>query len=127
MATEIPAEDAAEAPNSTSPVVEIEVVTGCLVTPSVQDVVTGAAVLAGPDSDDQRSWQEYRRTCPDGRYAVAKRTLSPVGTTAARAAEYEGVKGRGGASGGIGRTEIILFAARRIQGLARARPFSYCT
>jgi len=47
-----------------------------LVTAAVLDVVSGEMVLAGPVTDDERSWREYRHRNPRRRYAVAKRTLS---------------------------------------------------
>jgi hypothetical protein len=59
-----------------SPVIEVEVKAHRLVTPAVTDAVSGAAVPAGPETDDERSWAEYRRAHPDRRYAVGKRTLS---------------------------------------------------
>lgn len=61
---------------STSPVIELEIKVRRLVTPAVRDAVTGALVLAGPAIDDEHGWAEYRRTHPDRRYAVGKRTLS---------------------------------------------------
>ena len=60
----------------TSPVVEVEIRERRLVTPAVGDVVSGRAVPAGPDIDDERRWADYRRAHPDRRYAVSKRSLS---------------------------------------------------
>jgi hypothetical protein len=60
----------------TSPVIEMEMTVRRLVTPAVRDVVSGDGVQAGPAIDDEREWIEYRRTHPDRRYAVGKRTLS---------------------------------------------------
>ena len=45
-------------------------------TPAVIDVVTGRAMGAGRATDHERSWAEYRRTHPDRRVAVGKRSLS---------------------------------------------------
>jgi hypothetical protein len=59
-----------------SPVIEVEVKVRRLVTPAVIDAVSGGAVPAGPETDDERSWAEYRRTHPDRRFALGKRTLS---------------------------------------------------
>lgn len=59
-----------------SPVRTIEVRVRQLVTPAVQDAVTGEAVLAGPESDDRASWKRYRQDRPERVYAVAKRQLS---------------------------------------------------
>lgn len=47
-----------------------------LVTPAVQDIVSGDAVLAGPEIDDHDSWRRYRETRPERVYAIAKRELS---------------------------------------------------
>jgi hypothetical protein len=60
----------------TSPVIEVEIKVRRLITPAVRDAVSGAAVPVGPDIDDERCWADYRRTQPDRRFAVAKRTLS---------------------------------------------------
>lgn len=59
-----------------SPVRTLEVRVHQLVTPAVQDAVTGEAVLAGPESDDHESWKRYRRDRPERVYAVAKHQLS---------------------------------------------------
>ncbi len=59
-----------------SPVVELEMAVRRLVTPAVRDAVSGAAVPAGPEIDDERGRAEYRRSYPDRRYAVAKRAVS---------------------------------------------------
>nr|WP_313040747.1 hypothetical protein [Brevundimonas diminuta] len=59
-----------------SPMRMIEVRVHQLVTPAVQDAVTGEAVLAGPESDDHDSWKRYRQDRPERVYAVAKRQLS---------------------------------------------------
>jgi hypothetical protein len=58
-----------------SPVVEIEVTVRRLAGPSVRDAVTGQPVEVGPEIDEPRAWSEYRRRCPDRRYAVSKRRL----------------------------------------------------
>jgi len=58
------------------PVAATTVVVRRLMTPPVLDVVSGAAIFAGPEVDDERLWKEYRRHHPDRRYAVAKRSLS---------------------------------------------------
>lgn len=47
-----------------------------LVTPAVYDVVSGAAICAGPELDEPRTWAAYRKAQPDRVYAVAKRQLS---------------------------------------------------
>jgi len=57
-----------------SPVVEIEVTmrrTG----PPVRDAATGQPVEIGPEVDEPRAWNEYRRRHPDRRYAISKRRL----------------------------------------------------
>jgi len=59
-----------------SPVVELEMAVRRLVTPAVRDAITGAAVPAGPEIDDERGRAEYRRTYPDRRYATGKRAIS---------------------------------------------------
>jgi hypothetical protein len=56
----------------TSPVIEVGIKVRRLVTPSVKDAVSGGAVPAGPDIDDERSWAEYRGAHPDRRYAVGR-------------------------------------------------------
>ena len=58
-----------------SPVVEIEVTVRHLAGPSVRDAATGRNVEVGPEIDEQRAWTEYRRRCPDRRYALSKRRL----------------------------------------------------
>jgi hypothetical protein len=58
-----------------SPVVEIKVTVRRLAGPSVRDAATGRNVEVGPEIDEQRAWTEYRRRCPDRRYAVSKRRL----------------------------------------------------
>jgi hypothetical protein len=62
--------------SSRGPVVDVASKVRRLVTPAITDVVTGRLVAAGPEIDDKRSWAEYRRTHPDRRVAVAKRSLS---------------------------------------------------
>lgn len=56
--------------------VEIEITVRRLVTPAVQDVVTGMPIDPGPAIDEAVAWQEFRRRQSDRRYAVAKRVLS---------------------------------------------------
>jgi hypothetical protein len=46
-----------------------------LACPSVRDAATGRNVEVGPEIDEQRAWTEYRRRCPDRRYALSKRRL----------------------------------------------------
>jgi hypothetical protein len=58
-----------------SPTVEIEVTARRLVGPSLRDAATGRPVEVGPEIDERRAWNEYRRRHPDRRYAVAKRRL----------------------------------------------------
>jgi hypothetical protein len=53
-----------------------EVVVRQLVTPAVYDVVTGAAICAGPELDEPRAWAAYRKAHPARVYAVGKRQLS---------------------------------------------------
>ncbi|MBK1976157.1 hypothetical protein JIX58_10415 [Brevundimonas diminuta] len=62
--------------DTASPMRTMEVRVHQLVTPAVQDAVTGEAVLAGPESDDHDSWKRYRQDRPARVYAVAKRQLS---------------------------------------------------
>lgn len=59
-----------------SPAVEMDMRVRRLTTPRVKDVVTGAAVPAGPEVDEPKAWTEYRRLYPDRRYAIGKRALS---------------------------------------------------
>jgi hypothetical protein len=59
-----------------SPVIEMELTVRRLATPAVWDVVSGALVPVGPEIDEERAWDEYRRVHPDRRYAVSKRALS---------------------------------------------------
>ena len=47
-----------------------------LVTPAVHDIVSGRAVLAGPELDDPRRWAGHRKAHPSPTYAVSKRQLS---------------------------------------------------
>ncbi len=47
-----------------------------LVTPSVRDVATGAAIPAGPLEDNELGWLRYRGEYRDRFYAVSKRALS---------------------------------------------------
>jgi len=47
-----------------------------LVTPPVTDLISGKAVPVGPDTNDPRAWNVYRRNHPDRRYAIAKRQIS---------------------------------------------------
>lgn len=63
-------------PYGPGPVVELDLVVRRLITPAVQDVVTGALIEVGPAIDDPMSWRTYRRAHPDRRYATAKRTLN---------------------------------------------------
>lgn len=58
-----------------SPLVEIEITVRRLAGPSVRDAATGQPVEVGPEIDEPRAWAEYRRRCPDRRYAIAKRRL----------------------------------------------------
>jgi hypothetical protein len=60
----------------TGPVVEVTVTVRRLVTPAVFDVVSGALVPVGPETDEERAWKDYRRLYPDRRHAVEKRVLS---------------------------------------------------
>ena len=53
-----------------------EVVVRQIVTPAVHDAVTGAAVWAGPELDEPRAWDAYRKAHPRRLYAVAKRQVS---------------------------------------------------
>jgi hypothetical protein len=55
--------------------VEIEVTVRRLAGPSVRDAASGQPVEVGPEIDEPRAWTEYRRCCPDRRYAVSKRRL----------------------------------------------------
>jgi hypothetical protein len=43
---------------------------------AVRERCRGASILAGPQIDDPKAWDEYRRCHPDRRYAVRKRTIS---------------------------------------------------
>jgi hypothetical protein len=61
---------------SKSPVIEMEMIVRRLATPAVTDAVSGALVPAGPEIDEERAWNEYRRAYPDRRHAVSKRMLS---------------------------------------------------
>ena len=54
---------------------EIEIIVRQLVTTAVVDVVTGSPVKAGPETDDERAWAEFRKVCPERLYAIAKRQL----------------------------------------------------
>ncbi len=63
-------------PYGKSPMVELEVEVRRLATPAVWDVVAGALVEVGPAIDAPKSWQAYRQTHPDRRYATAKRMLN---------------------------------------------------
>lgn len=47
-----------------------------LVTPAVRDVVTGEAVLAGPETDDHEARRRYREQHPEPLFARSKRQLS---------------------------------------------------
>lgn len=58
------------------PEYEREVSAGRLITPGVIDVVTGRAIPAGPQIDEEGAWRAYRRDYPDRRYAVSKRQIS---------------------------------------------------
>lgn len=60
----------------TGPTFEADRTTRRLVTPGCFDVVSGEGVLAGPETVDARSWEDYRKRQPDRHYAVAKRQLS---------------------------------------------------
>jgi hypothetical protein len=55
---------------------EAEMNVGRLITPPVRDVATGAMIEVGPQIDDARSWEIYRRAHPERRHATAKRALS---------------------------------------------------
>jgi hypothetical protein len=59
-----------------SPVIEMEVTIRRLATPAVRDTVSGQAIPAGPDVDEDAAWRDYRRSHPDRRYAVGKRQLA---------------------------------------------------
>jgi hypothetical protein len=59
-----------------SPMREIEVTVHQLITGAVQDAVTGRLVLAGPEVDEDKAWQAYRRENPTRTYASAKRQLN---------------------------------------------------
>ena len=59
-----------------SPIIEIEIKVRRLITPAVQDAVSGAMIAAGPETDDEESWKRYRRKQPDRYYAIAKRVIS---------------------------------------------------
>ena len=59
-----------------SPTVEMEMRVRRLVTPAVIDAVSGKAVPCGPEIDAPETWAEYRKRYPDGKHAVAKRSLS---------------------------------------------------
>jgi hypothetical protein len=59
-----------------SQTIELEMEVRRLVTPAVRDAISGAAVPAGPEIDDERGRAEYNRAYPDRRYAVSKRALS---------------------------------------------------
>jgi hypothetical protein len=63
-------------PYRRSQIVELDLVVRRLITPAVQDVVTGALLEVGPATDDPVSWRTYRRAHPERRYAIAKRTLN---------------------------------------------------
>jgi hypothetical protein len=56
--------------------VETEVTVRRLISAVVVDAASGRRIPVGPEIDDTRSWQEFRRKYPDGRYAVSKRQLS---------------------------------------------------
>ncbi len=47
-----------------------------LVTPTVVDAVSGKAVCAGPELDEERAWKAFRQAHPSRTYAVSKRQLS---------------------------------------------------
>jgi hypothetical protein len=47
-----------------------------LVTPAVHDVVSGEAVLAGPEIDEPLAWRVFREKQPELTYAISKRQLS---------------------------------------------------
>lgn len=47
-----------------------------LVTPAVVDAVSGKAVCAGPELDDDRAWKAFRQAHPSRTYALSKRQLS---------------------------------------------------
>jgi hypothetical protein len=47
-----------------------------LVTPAVVDAVSGKAVCAGPELDEERAWKAFREAHPSRTYAVSKRQLS---------------------------------------------------
>ena len=58
------------------PTVETEVTVRRLVSSPVMDTATGTRMPVGPEIDDTRSWQEFRKQYPDGRYPVSKRQLA---------------------------------------------------
>ncbi len=58
------------------PFLEFEMNVRRLISPAVRDVVIGKLIEIGPACDDLDSWSDYRRACPDRRYAIAKRVLS---------------------------------------------------
>lgn len=53
----------------------VEVVVHQLITPAVQDIVTGRLVAAGPETDTVEGWKRFNREHPRRVYAVAKRQL----------------------------------------------------
>jgi hypothetical protein len=57
-------------------VIAVDITVRHLITPAVQDVVTGALIEAGPAVDDPAGREAYRRAQPDRRYGVAKRMLN---------------------------------------------------
>jgi hypothetical protein len=59
-----------------SPIVEIEMDVRRLITPTVRDVATEEMIAAGPETDDEASWRNYRRIQPDRCYAITKRVIS---------------------------------------------------
>jgi hypothetical protein len=59
-----------------SQTIELEMEVRRLVTPAARDAISGAAVPAGPEIDDERGRADYNRAYPDRHYAVGKRALS---------------------------------------------------
>jgi hypothetical protein len=63
-------------PYGLSQIVDLDLVVRRLITPAVQDAVTGALIEVGPATDDPVSWRMYRRAHPDRRYTTAKCMLN---------------------------------------------------
>lgn len=62
--------------DASSPERTIKVRVRQLITPAVQDAISGRMISAGPESDDHVSWRRYRETQPERVYAITKRQLS---------------------------------------------------